>query len=172
MPAPFRKSSSPADRGKAAEGQVKDHLKALNDRHMHFCYNRNLDAHAAGGKFQAQAGDFQAFSWPAASGWEAQGGEGQRPASRNFIIEVKEVKHDFRLPHGNYSVDKVARVEKRVHAGTEAIVLVRFTKAPVPYWRAVPHEVFRTRTGGSWDLSAYPIVDMKKALSDFLGVHL
>lgn len=170
MPAPFRKSSSPADRGKAAEGQVKDHLKALNDRHMHFCYNRNLDAHAAGGKFQAQAGDFQAFSRVESKMRD----EWNNPvhSSRNFIIEVKEVKHDFRLPHGNYSVDKVARVEKRVHSGTEAIVLVRFTKAPVPYWRAVPHEVFRTRTGGSWDLSAYPIVDMKKALSDFLGVHL
>ena len=57
--APGKKS--PANRGKYAEGKVRDYLKELDSAHVKFTFNRNLDAHAAGGRFQSQAGDFQAL---------------------------------------------------------------------------------------------------------------
>ncbi len=167
--------STQANRGKYAEGKIKDHLKRLNDAHMNFCYNRVQDAHAAGGKFVPQPGDFQAFVdlGPIPPGlFEKANGFlhwSMNNISRNFIIEVKEVKHDFRLAHANYSTDKVARVEKRCKAGTEAIVMVYHTTTKL--WRAVPQAVFNDRsTGGSWDLRAWPIVDYRTALSEFLGV--
>lgn len=159
-------TTSSANRGKYAEGKVKDYLKLLEAAHMDFTFNRVQDAHAAAGRFVPQPGDFQAFHLlePATNGYKFC-----YPKSRNFIIEVKELKHDFRLPHASYSADKVARVQKRVRAGTEAIVILYHTTAKV--WRAVPFEVFTDRSvGGSWDLREYPTVDYRTALSEFLGV--
>ncbi len=167
--------NAPANRGKYAEGEIKKYLKLLNDSHMNFTYNRNPDAHAAGGRFVPVAGDFQAFhqvgtAWVRDVDHEDQSYTDRPvPLARNFIIEVKEVAHDFRLPHANYSADKVARVEKRCKAGTEAIVMIYHTKLKT--WRAVPQAVFNDRsTGGSWDLRAHEPVDFKRALSEFLGV--
>lgn len=156
----MRGKSSAALRGKVAEAEVRKILKAIESKNMTFTFNKNPDAHAAGGRAQPVAGDFQAFRATA-------GG-----TSRNFIIEVKEVKHAFRLPHGNYSDDKVSRVQKRVYAGTEAVVAVMHKDADdrPTGWRLVPQSVFTTRTGGSWDLSAHPLVDINRALRDFLGV--
>lgn len=147
--------TSSANRGKKAEKTVHKILDTFNSRCAGFTFNRVPDAHAAGGRFPAQAGDFQAFK--------------KTPmASRNFIIEVKEVKHDYRLPHGNYSEDKVSRVQKRVWAGTEAVVAVLHTTTN--QWRLVPFEVFTTRPGGSWNLAEHPLVNIELALSEFLGV--
>lgn len=161
--------SSAALRGKVAEGEVRKILKAIESKNMTFTFNKNPDAHAAGGRAQPVAGDFQAFAVLKLPG--------ETPArdivlSRNFIIEVKEVKHAFRLPHANYSEDKVSRVQKRVLAGTEAMVAVMHKDAnerPTG-WRLVPQAVFTTRTGGSWDLSDHPLVDINLALRAFLGV--
>ena len=164
-------ATSASNRGKGTEKKVQDYLKLLEASHMTFTFNRVPDAHAAGGRFTPQAGDYQAFSTaPIAlgeSGFISR--TGTTHINRNFIIEVKELKHDFRLPHASYSVDKVARVQKRVLAGTEAIVILFHSEAKV--WRAVPFAVFTDRsTGGSWDLRAYPPVDYRTALSEFLGV--
>lgn len=170
---PIPKKSGPANRGKTAEKAVRKLLDKFNDNVAGFTFNRNLDAHAAGGRFPAQAGDFQAFVkghyttgrvW--APGLVTDPGT-HLNASRNFIIEVKEVAHDFRLPQKNYSADKVGRVQKRVWAGTEAVVAVLHTTTG--FWRLVPFEVFTVRAP-SWDLSRHPIVEIESALGQFLGV--
>ena len=159
--------SAAANRGKYSEGKVKDYLKLLEASHMTFTYNRVQDAHAAGGRFVPQAGDFQAFARIESKMCD----EWNNPthSSRNFIIEVKELKHDFRLPHASYSPDKVARVQKRVLAGSEAIVILYHSTTKL--WRAVPFAVFTDRSvGGSWDLREYPTGDYRTALSEFMGV--
>lgn len=157
-----------ANQGKSAEQQVRKYLELL-DKHPAFTFNRNQDAHSAGGRFVAVAGDFQWFGQYE----HLLRDEYNSPTyhSRNGIVEVKEVKHDFRLPYKNYSPDKVARVQKRVLAGTEALVLIRFM--PLDQWRAVPLAVFRQRDeakpSGSWDLSQYPFVDFRAAISELVG---
>lgn len=156
-----------ANRGKYAEGKVREHLKALEAAHANFTFERVYDAHAAGGRAQPQPGDFRAFYQPR-NGWEAQGGEGQTPASRNWLIEVKEVKHDYRLPHANFSPDKVARMHKGALSGREPIVLVYHTEAKI--WRNVPFAVFLKREGGSWDLRDSEPVDFKTSLNEAFGV--
>lgn len=162
-----------AYQGKDAEGKVREHLKALDQAHVAFTFNRNPDAHAAGGRFVPVAGDFQWFGQYAisASASLALGSLGAGLYTRNGIIEVKEVKHGFRLPYQNYSTDKVARVQKRVLAGAEALVLIRFM--PADQWRAVPLDVFRERNeatpSGSWDLSAFPFVDYRTAINELVG---
>jgi hypothetical protein len=152
--------SGPANRGKWAEGEVRKHLKVLEAAHASFTFNRNLDAHAAGGRFQAVPGDFQAFCLYK----EKQIGPNawvNDPHSRNFIIEVKEVTNSTRLPYKNYSEDKVARVRKREMAGTECLVLVCFL--PEKVWKAVPQAFFYdrdpTKPSGSWDLHRLPLID-------------
>lgn len=166
---------SAADRGKTAEKAVRTILKAIKNKNLSFDWNKNPDAYAAGGRAQPVAGDFQAFVngslHKAESGnwlWVAQ--TGGIPAPRNFIIEVKEVKHDYRLPYGNYSEDKVARVQRRVYAGTEAVVAILHTTTGL--WRLVPQAVFTVREEGkgSWDLRPYLHVDINSALREFMGI--
>ncbi len=171
-----KKSSDPANRGKSAEKVIHGLLDKFSDNVAGFCANRVPDAHMAGGRFPAQAGDFQAFRKITLNAQAIDLGAGGilcsdnlKPLefSRNFIIEVKEVKHDFRLPSKNYDAAKVARVQKRVWAGTEAVVAVLHTTTGL--WRLVPFEVFTVRAP-SWDLSAYEPVDIEQALGKFLGV--
>jgi hypothetical protein len=172
-------NGGPANRGKYCEKKVKDILDHFEKRNMTFTYNRCLDAHAAGGRFPAQAGDYQAFSKrtytlePHTLGQQFEPIHGI-PMSRNFILECKEVAHSHLLPPKNYSADKVARVQKRVLAGTEAIVVV-LHKKPTFVYRLVPFSVFTQRPArGSWDLSAYPtyldVHALQKALGEFMGV--
>lgn len=177
-------TTSHANRGRYAEGKVREHLVVLSDTRSSFCFNRNLDAHAAGGRFPPQAGDFQAFLsgcwYPQFSSidWIPGGSTkmwvGSFAGSRNFIIEVKEVAHATRLPYKNYSSDKVSRVKAREWAGTECLVLIchKLPKAK-PVWRAVPQAFFYDRDpakpSGSWDLSSFPTVDHKVAIDTFLG---
>jgi len=156
--------SGPANRGKSAERIVREILDGFNTRVAGFCFNRNLDAHAAGGRFPAQAGDYQAFYLDKDGYLEKMFWR-----SRNFIIEVKEVAHDFRLPQKNYSADKVARVQKRVMAGTEAIVAILHTTTGL--WRLVPFALFTGERPTSWVLSEYPYVDIESALAEFMGVN-
>lgn len=158
-------ATSAANRGKVAEKHVNNALKSMNDHNANFTFNRVPDAHAAGGRFQPLAGDFQAFAL-----YQAGTLQFPEPYSRNFIVEVKEVKHDFRLPHKNYSEDKVGRVNKRVWAGTEAIVAVLHTTNMM--WRLVPLEVFVDRAGASWDLRGFPVLEVSigEALAAWMGV--
>lgn len=169
------KPKGPANRGKSAERQVHDVLDTFNSRIAGFCFNRVPDAHAAGGRFPAQAGDFQAFL---RGEYMPRGVDSceeivwnfskHGPHSRNFIIEVKETAHEYRLPSKNYDEGKVGRVQKRVWAGTEAVVAVLHTGSKV--WRLVPFEVFTERKP-SWDLTIYPVTaDIEGALAKFLGI--
>lgn len=169
--------SAAANRGKGAETTIRDILDGFSDRVAGFCANRVPDAHMAGGRFPAQAGDFQAFRLIKTGssavnfgkrGMCATADGSEMTFSRNFIIEVKEVKHDFRLPQKNYDAAKVARVQKRVWAGTEAVVAVLHTTTGL--WRLVPFAVFTERKP-SWDLTAYPHVDIETALAEFMGVN-
>lgn len=169
-------ATSSANRGKVAEKKVNDALKSMNDHNAGFTFNRQPDAHAAGGRFQPLPGDFQAFClghYNAGRVWTlgpATDPGLHLPAPRNFIIEVKEVKHDFRVPAKNYSEDKVARVQKRVWAGTEAIVAVLHTTTM--QWRLVPLEVFVDRSKPSWDLRGFPALEVPigQALADWMEV--
>lgn len=172
-------ATSSANRGKVAEKKVREILDGFNKRVASFTFNRVPDAHMAGGRFPAQAGDFQAFfrdgrmayvvlsQHPIGPTIELKDAAPFRP-SRNFIIEVKETSFDFRLPAKNYSADKVARVQVRVWAGTEAVVVVLHKTTGL--WRLVPFSVFTERKP-SWDLRAYPHVDIEAALAEFMGVN-
>lgn len=140
-----------ANQGKGAEKHVQEYLKAYDAKNWAFDWARNYDAHSAGGRFHRQTGDYQ-FYMPGMHG----------------VIEVKEVKHDFRLPHKNYSPEKVAKVYKRQEAGGLAIVLVQHTTTGL--WRMPPFSLFRDRSGASWDLSGFKTyITCAEALNE-LGV--
>lgn len=139
-----------ANRGKVSEARIKAHLKGLSESYANFSYERVYDAHAAGGRAQAQAGDFRAFHRYE----EIYAPDSLiRAVSRNWVIEVKEVGHDYRLAHKNFGEDKVARMQKAALSGREPVVVVYHTATKL--WRIVPFEVFLTRTGGSWNLTPY-----------------
>lgn len=136
--------SSPADRGqrgKIAEAVVMQTLKKFADRHHCFTFNRVQDARTAGGRGTAAIGDFQAFY------------SGQGKGSRNFVIEVKEVAHAYRLSYNNFDAGQIARMRIRELAGSIALVLVYHS--PTKLWRILPLSLFYTREegAGSWDLS-------------------
>ena len=137
-------ATSAANRGKKAEGVVKKLLNGFEEKVLGFVGIRQPDAHAAGGRFTPQPGDFACFR---------KIGE----VSRNWLLEVKEVGHSYRLPHGNFTPEAVARMQKRQLAGSECLMLIFHTKDGV--WRAPPFDLFRTRQGGSWDLRDFPVVD-------------
>lgn len=132
---------SSANRGKYAEGKVKDYLNKINEAMLNFDFERVLDAHAAGGRFQSRTGD---FTW-----WAPE---------LHGVIEVKEVEHAFRLPYKNVSTESIAKLVKRQLAGGQISILV--CHQPMKLWRAVPLERLRERDkdtpSGSWDLSDLP----------------
>jgi hypothetical protein len=145
--------SKTANRGKSAEAAVMAYLKAYDEKHQDFDFARNYDAHSAGGRFQRQTGDFQFYM-----------GKG------HGVIEVKEVAHDFRLPHKNMGTDSVGKLWKRQLAGGLVIVLVNHTTTGL--WRVPLFETFRKREGGSWDLSAWPTFGSCKLALDYLGAFV
>lgn len=135
------------NRGKFAEGKVKDYLKARSDSVASFDFERILDARSAGGRFPSRPGDFGFYS-PLYHG----------------LIEVKEVEHDFRLPHKNFSTEQVSKLRKRKMAGGVIIILVYHKTTKL--WRLVEFEYLEGRNGGSWDLSEYPTSKSHKELLD------
>lgn len=144
---------SEANRGKSAEAEVTKYLKAYDAKHQDFDFARNYDAHSAGGRFNRQTGDFQ-FYGPGVHG----------------VIEAKEVKHSHRLPHGNFGADSVGKLWKRQLAGGEIVIIVYHSTTEL--WRVVPFIVFRTREGGSWDLSSWPTFGSCKLALDSLRMFL
>jgi penicillin-binding protein-related factor A (putative recombinase) len=66
------------------------------------------------------------------------------------LIEVKSVAHNFRVPHGNFAIDQVARQRAWESAGADAWVIVYFS--PLKLWRAETVGYFMQRDGGSWDM--------------------
>lgn len=125
---------SAADRGKKPEDEVRKYLKAYDSKRQDFDWARNYDSHSAGGRFQRQTGDFQFYS-PGVHG----------------VIEVKEVKHAFRVPHQNLNENSAGKLWKRQLAGGTIVILVYHSVTGK--WRVTGLERFRVREGGSWDLS-------------------
>jgi hypothetical protein len=165
--------------GKYAEGKVRDFLKVWAEAHVGFAYNRILDAHSAmGAMSNPQPGDFQWFLRTEALVEIAELTPGSQrilehevPYTRNGLIEVKEVKHEYRLPYGNFGVDQVGRMRIRQLAGSEPLVLVCFRQEGKPtVWRAPGFERFEDRTnGGSWD---FRDVESTKDVGDILRSYL
>lgn len=86
---------------------------------------------------------------------------------KHFNVEVKEVDHDFRLPHKNFSPDKVARMRKFEMAGSACWVFIYFKPAGV--WRIETIAHFLEKQGGSWDMSNHAAVDFDTALREIFG---
>lgn len=156
------------NRGKYAEGKVKDFLEQWKQRVAAFTYNRILDAHSSKGAMSnPQPGDFQ---WFLGTGYKFTLGSESvvRDWTRNGLIEVKEVEHDFRLPYQNFAIDQVGRMTIREMAGSECIVLIchRTKGQRGAVWRQVPLSFFRERPGpkyGSWDVSSFAFDDSPDA---------
>lgn len=131
------KDKTKTKRGKAAEDIVAVHLQQIKDQFEYFDFQRLYDAHTAGGFFPAQLADYEFFS-----------------TSGHGCIEVKEVKHDFRLPQANFKTTKHARLKRRQEAGGIIFILVRFM--PLDVWRVVPLQHFLDDTlAKSWDLRPF-----------------
>ncbi len=148
-----------ANQGAYAEGKVREFLKGWAETHAGFCFNRILDAHSAmGAMANPQPGDFQ---WFLDTGNEFIHHDEQKVWSitRNGLIEVKSVKHAFRLPYKNFGSDQVGRMRIRELAGSEPLVLVcHRPEGGKVQWRNPPLDFIAERVegAGSWDLSGFP----------------
>lgn len=149
---PASKTVSSANRGKVAEAKVRDYLKELEAQSVYFTFNRIGDAGAARGAFVAQAGDFQAFGW-----------------GKNWIIEVKETQHAYRLPHGNFGPEQVGKMRKRELAGSVPVVLIYHRNEKV--WRCPSFSTFLSREGGSWDLRDVKAQPLPELLDNIFKVN-
>lgn len=128
------------NRGKWAEKRVKLFLKS---RESATCtHHRFPDARA--GSFTVTPCDFMVMQ-----------------SSFLSVIEVKEVAHDYRLPHGNFSIDQVARMRAFKSAGARAVVVIYSSTAGC--WRVIDIDFFIAREGGSWDFRNYPLLSEAEA---------
>lgn len=132
------KDKSKANMGKEAEEIVEAHLKKVKAECEYFDYQRLYDAHTAGGFFPAQIADFEFFS-----------------TTGHGCIEVKEIKHDYRLPQAKFKAAKHARLKRRQEAGGVIFIVVRFM--PLGFWRVIPLEYFlKDSNAASWDVREFP----------------
>lgn len=138
-------TTSATNRGKFAEGKVKAKLKSLETGNC--THYRFPDAHA--GSFSVTPCDFMVMR-----------------DSKLTLLEVKQVQHNFRLPHGNFSPDQLARMRNWKLAGASAWVLVYF--APITAWRLVEADYFLVKQGGSWDFRAFPTMTLDEAFDSIL----
>jgi penicillin-binding protein-related factor A (putative recombinase) len=137
-------SQSPGNRGKEAEALVKKHLTKLSSKAC-FTFYRFPDARA--GSFQTTPADFMLVN-----------------SGKLILLEVKEVDHSFRLPHGNLSqVPRLARYEL---AGATAYVLVYFK--PEKLWRLARVSYFLEKSGGSWDMRNMQPTSLESAIQTTL----
>lgn len=144
------KKDNAGNRGKYAEKKVREFLQWFSGLNADFDFHRILDARSAMGRFPSQPGDF-AFYMPRVHG----------------LIEIKEVAHDFRLPHKNFGPEQIGKLLKRRLAGGTILILVYHSTCKL--WRVVDFEFLRTRTGGSWDLGCFkPVEDINLFLADYL----
>lgn len=128
---------SAANRGKYAEGKVKDKLKLMEAQNC--THHRFPDAHA--GSFAVTPSDFMVCK------------EGKLT-----LLEVKEVQHSYRLPHKNFAKDQCGRMRNWKIAGAEAWVVVYFV--PEKAYRFSDVDYFLDRTGGSWNMKDFPLVSL------------
>lgn len=132
-------------RGKYAESKVKAVLKTLET--VTCTHVRWPDARA--GSFTVTPCDYMVCK-----------------NGRLTLLEVKEVNHNFRLPHANFSRDQVARMRNFESAGAAAWVLVYFT--PLKLWRCESIGYFLQREGGSWNMSHLDLVGLENTLGKIL----
>lgn len=146
-----------SNRGKLAEGQLKDLFKARESR-RHFAWMKLADTYSG---FQSAAVcDFLLQS------------EGE-----TFLLESKEVEHTFRLPKANFKNDQRARMLLWEDAGAKAYLAILFKGHRVgrslstPMWRLVPASFFvpLPEGTGSWALSGYPLLTRDELVANLLG---
>jgi len=142
--------SDSANRGKVAESKLRTQFAALESGLVDFTFERILDAHSARGAMSAaRAGDFVVYY-----------------RGKNFLIEVKEVAHDFRLPKSNFKRDQRARMKKRQLAGS--ICRVVTYHSTTGQWRIMPLDYFGTEETGSWDLQEFSSINTKQLIGVIL----
>lgn len=141
-----------ANRGKYAEGKVREALKVLALGNKDFDFERKYDARASRGRIPSQTGDF---------GWYS--------INRHGVIEVKQVGHDFRLPKKNFDPAKWGRLRLRRMAGGEIGILVYHSTTKL--WRAPSFDFFLSNPDApSWDLSGLPAHPKVLAAVRMLGL--
>jgi hypothetical protein len=153
--------TSPAGRGKYAEGKVREQLLKESQRRAGFDFERNYDARSSMGRIPRRAGDFTIYGYDIGIGGPTAAGHG--------VIEVKEVEHDFRLPKKNFNPDGFGILRKRELAGGLVAIIVyhRTTKL----WRSVPFQFFWENAGEpSWDLTQFFGYSSAKAALQAAGV--
>lgn len=132
---------SAGNRGKYAEDKVRAILKSQESL-ADFAFHRFPDAHA--GSMVSAPADFMFM----------------RDGTMT-LLEVKEVAHDFRLPHKNFDPAQVARMRMWRAAGAKANVLIY--SSTLQKWRYIGLSFFLNRPTiaengrpiGSWDLSEH-----------------
>ena len=131
-----------ANRGKTAETLVKRRLEALA-KASSFVWHRFADMRS--GYQQVALADFMALR-----------------NGHTTLIEVKEVAHEFRLPHGNVGIDQIARLRMWEAAGATGAVLVYHSTLKM--WRSLKPDELVQRDGGSWDLRYRPLETLENIL--------
>lgn len=129
--------SSHGNRGKTAEKAVTKALNVLALR-ADTAFMRLPDAHS--GSFKATVADYLIAS-----------------LGKTTFLEVKEVEHEYRLPHKNFESDQVARLKRWQLAGCDAQVAVYHST--LGQWRFLDLDFFFVREGGSWDFRAVPFIE-------------
>lgn len=145
--------SRPADRGKYAEKKVHDWLKKVDAQTTTWDFQRVSDARSAGGRgAKTVVGDFEFFA-PGVHG----------------VVEVKEIKHDFRVPAAN--ITQLPKARKRMLAGGLYWIVVFHRTTNL--WRRVSANDLEIISRGSWDLREYPTYErVEEALPlEVLGIQ-
>lgn len=138
-----------ANRGKYAEGQIKKVLAR---------YALRADT-----AFQKLADTYSGHRSPALADFIICH-QGQM-----FLLEIKEVEHEFRLPKGNFSLDQIARQKLWQLAGATSMVAIYFK--PLKQWRLLPINFFGALPVGvgSWDFREYPLYTLDELMTYLLG---
>jgi len=135
-----------ADQGKRAEDRVRKWLNKLKEKRADFDFDRIPDARS--GYRVKQPADFTFFT---------RFGHG--------LIEVKSVRHDYRLPAKNLT--QLPKMQRRHMAGGNPIVILEH--ATTNLWRVIPYEwFFERRKQPSWDLRGFPAKTFDEAMEDLL----
>lgn len=143
-----------ANRGKTAEALVKKKLASLESARQAFA--RWPDARS--GSFAVALADFLIMR-----------------DGRMTLLEVKEVAHDFRLPHENLGLGQIGRMRAWTSAGAQSDVLVYHSTTKL--WRVADihwfYENYRKvdddgKKVGSWDLRSLEHVTLDDYFKDFL----
>ncbi len=130
MPLFKSKASKSANRGINTQEVIGGILERISSRNADFDYLRLPDARAAGGRLSAMPADYEFFA-PGVHG----------------LIEVKEVKHDYRVPRKN--VPQFGKMLKRELAGGKCFLVIYHST--INKWRMVRVDKL-SKDDPSWDL--------------------